>query len=1317
MRKTLQTITAALLFLFSGLAAGTMDLYGTYDEGLPPTGRNISHMGEIMVSIGDFNNDGYDDWAAGFPDAVDQTTSRKTGKVYIYFGASGLISESAPDLILLGENSGDGFGYRLAGGEDVNGDGIPDLLIATEESKDVYIYFGSSFPGTKADVTLRSIGKYVSIAGDVNGDGYNDILIGDGSYYAYIYYGGETLSDGASWDIRLSKVSGTRYSTSLSGAGDVNNDGYDDILVGDYSADNYRGNVYLYLGAETMEDKPAAVWEGEEQGDEFGMAIAGVGDADNDGHTDFLIGAPRFDGFEGTNSGRVYLFSGASSSDDSASIIFEGKKDYQYFGKYISPGVHDINNDDITDICIGTNKPTYGKAYVFFGGSALKDSAALTLASDYSSGYFGSAAALGDLNNDGYDDILAGEYLYSINGYGRGRVSIFFGGANPDSIAGLYYSGERSEQQTGHSIASAGDVNGDGYDDMIVGSNGVAQTGKALIFFGGPGADMTADIILSDNLGNSRFGCSVASAGDVNNDGYDDVIVGAYNLNKSYIFFGGSVMDSVEDIVLTGGSGGDRFGISVSGAGDFNGDGYDDVLVGANYNNVSGTNSGRVYLYYGGASMDNVADMLMNGEVDYDYFGYSVSGAGDVNGDGFDDFIVGAHLNDEAYSSGGKAYLYLGGSSPDNAPALEIPGESAYNYFGYSVSGAGDVNGDGFDDFIIGAYGNSEAGSDAGKAYLYFGSSNPDGLSDLTFLGTFYREQFGVRVASAGDINNDGFSDLMIGNIDTYTSGKVRLFLGGTDMDNEADEIFYEETVHDGFGYALAGIGDFNADGVPDIAVGAPRNGNIGYKMGKAYVYSADPYFTLNADSVTVNKNAGNITLNISSNLGWSISCPAEWVTFSTDSAGGSAAVTVSFEASTLAQRTAEITVTSNQGLAVVRLVQSNALPRLTNHLPRIGLTEDIVDTVDISTLFSDDDDSSLTISVNVLSDTLLQAETSGDSLLILSPYFNMNGSGSLILTASDGMEQVSDTVEFYIASVNDPPVFTAPLPPLAFKEDDTLRVPLSEWRNYVYDSDNDWEWILWEINGTADIQAQIYNGVLILTASRNWFGSDTLTVTVMNSAKKGKVELSGSSPLIVTVDPINDLPVISGLADSLFITTDSVLTMEMWPLISDAEDEDSMLQVSAVCQTEDIKAVYNDEDGILSISVENNYTGDVILHIAVEDRNGGNSEDSLVIRISPVTGINGENTGIPGTFELGQNYPNPFNPGTSIRYGLPAAGKVRLTVYNVLGQKVATLVDGHKPAGYHTVMFNASRLSSGLYFYRLEVSGRSIIKKMLLVQ
>src|SRR5690242_14058941 len=173
--------------------------------------------------------------------------------------------------------------------------------------------------------------------------------------------------------------------------------------------------------------------------------------------------------------------------------------------------------------------------------------------------------------------------------------------------------GEASNDMLGLSVAGAGDVNGDGYADIIVGADhndaGGTDAGRAYVVFGGPGPTRLPNWVLTGGSGGGLFGNSVAGAGDVNGDGYADVIVGApqaggSNRGAAYVFFGGPAADAIPDLALSGEQANDRFGASVAGAGDVNGDGYDDVIVGAPLNDSAGSNSGRAYIFYGGPGAD-----------------------------------------------------------------------------------------------------------------------------------------------------------------------------------------------------------------------------------------------------------------------------------------------------------------------------------------------------------------------------------------------------------------------------------------------------------------------------------------------------------------------------------------------------------------------------------------------------------------------------------------------------------------------------------------------------------------------------------------
>jgi hypothetical protein len=258
------------------------------------------------------------------------------------------------------------------------------------------------------------------------------------------------------------------------------------------------------------------------------------------------------------------------------------------------------------------------------------------------------------------------------------------------------------------------------------------------------------------------FGSSIASAGDVNGDSFADVLIGgAYNSSstfagKAYLYLGGVSMDSTADVVMNGEMISDRFGYSVSSAGDVNGDGFSDVIIGSINNDAGGMDAGRAYVYFGDSNMDNIADWISTGEASEDQFGSSVASVGDVNGDGFGDIIVGAYQNDAGGMDAGRAYVYFGAANMDSIADWTFTGEAEEDLFGLAVGAAGDVNGDGIADVIIGAPYNDFGGVDAGKAYLYL--SSPTIPVELTSFSAIYNKtDITLQWETATELNNKGF--------------------------------------------------------------------------------------------------------------------------------------------------------------------------------------------------------------------------------------------------------------------------------------------------------------------------------------------------------------------------------------------------------------------------------------------------------------------------------------------------------------------------------------------------------------------------------
>ncbi len=458
--------------------------------------------------------------------------------------------------------------------------------------------------------------------------------------------------------------------------------------------------------------------------------------------------------------------------------------------------------------------------------------------------------------------------------------------------ADLTFWGEDPGDWSGYSVAPAGDVNHDGYDDMIIGApyagvGGPKGEGRAYLILGRPWDEWPADHIdLSDTdikfIGQkqrSMTGRQNYTAGDVNGDGYDDFLITCWKCRQYkgviYLYLGTQPVPwgpnhPVQDAHATfyGELEGDRAGYYVSTAGDVNDDGYDDFVISALANSEAGFRAGQVYLFLGkpeanwgrGLPLDR-ADASFWGEAEEDAVGRSVAAAGDVNGDGYDDFLIGSMANDEAGVDAGQAYLILGREAADwgmdyplSLADASFLGEVAGDEVGRRVAGGGDVNGDGFDDLLFGASYNDQAAPDAGKAFLVLGREAADwgmdyslAMSDASFLGESVLDQAGRRVSGAGDINDDGYADFLIGAPHSSRAaeegGAAYLLLGRPDADwgqdyslSGADVIYVAEAAFDHAGFDIAPAGDMNGDGIDDLLIGAWNASEHGGQCGQSYV-------------------------------------------------------------------------------------------------------------------------------------------------------------------------------------------------------------------------------------------------------------------------------------------------------------------------------------------------------------------------------------------------------------------------------------------------------------------------------------------------
>ncbi len=469
----------------------------------------------------------------------------------------------------------------------------------------------------------------------------------------------------------------------------------------------------------------------------------------------------------------------------------------------------------------------------------------------------------GDINDDGIADVLIGAPRDDVNDkFNVGRCYVIFGGSHltgtishsdinqPGGVDGIVISGIQESDSTCRSARTAGDINGDGIDDLLIGAYGAdfaystGGPGAAYIIYGSSG--LSGDVNLSNlngpggvegvTINNSsgsfsdQFGWSVSSAGDINSDGMTDIIIGAIAADNSegdvsgqaFIIFGGDDFPGVFDlstlnepespagITINGINAGDRVGNSVSHAGDVNDDGIDDIIVGANRANAnSEIDSGQSYIIYGDMNLpgvielsalnqpgDNANGILINGFNEDYQSGFVVSTAGDINGDGIDDVLVGAPeagILDEISGifrlRAGESYIIFGDTDlpdivelsalgqPGGSNGVIIRGVTAFDYSGYSLSNVGDVNQDGMDDLIIGAFGVNASNEqpNTGQSYIIFGncclpnmlylsSLNLPGSARGVFInGIDARDNSGDMVSNVGDINQDNIDDFLIG--------------------------------------------------------------------------------------------------------------------------------------------------------------------------------------------------------------------------------------------------------------------------------------------------------------------------------------------------------------------------------------------------------------------------------------------------------------------------------------------------------------------------------------------------------------------------
>ncbi len=425
------------------------------------------------------------------------------------------------------------------------------------------------------------------------------------------------------------------------------------------------------------------------------------------------------------------------------------------------------------------------------------------------------------------------------------------------------------------------DVDGDGTPDIFIGADGTGEGGRAYLFSGasflGNLSPVDADATISGDSESSNLGSRVACAGDVDGDGYADVLVSAFEADaktgRVYLFSGSALVGGVsaEDAFATfsGEDANDWFGRGLAGVGDIDGDGCDDFLIGASNAAGGGLNRGRAYFFFGGPTLTGTraalsADAVINGEVDENYLGYAVAGVGDVDGDGVDDIAVGAPYASDDEKLRGRVYLFSGtglsGSmSPTDAFAtITGSGENDKDYLA-RIARTGDVDGDGRYDVLVGAYYAASGGTRRGATYLFSGAtlSGATATTDAiaTVSGAVDYDWLGA-VAGVGDVDGDGRNDVLVaatkadaGGAADADRGQACFFSGATFAGvfamSDADAIVTGANDGDWLGgyISIDGVGDVNGDGWSDLLIGAYTADVGGTNRGQAYLFLGGPTF------------------------------------------------------------------------------------------------------------------------------------------------------------------------------------------------------------------------------------------------------------------------------------------------------------------------------------------------------------------------------------------------------------------------------------------------------------------------------------------
>jgi len=833
-----------------------------------------------------------------------------------------------------------------------------------------------------------------------------------------------------------------------------------------------------------------------------------------------------------------------------------------------------------------------------------------------------------------------------------------------------------------------------------------------------------------------RIGYYLSAAGDVNSDGNDDFMIGSYhtslhgwNSGAVFLMLGSSFPKwqlnssvAVADAVFRGKDDYDMVGYNIAGEGDFNGDGFDDVLIGAPGNWERKVEMpGSAYIVFGNAAptwgddfvLEDYADVIVIGESRLDQFGYAVTFIGDINHDGFDDLLCGAPFRNQFNEWDGKVYLILGRKELTNR-RLYVAGNAIASFvypsyqgeLGSAVTGVGDVNQDGFADFLIGAAGIGKSFLILGRSSLNWGLNFNLNQADCIFLPEEANDDAGWQVKNAGDVNGDGYPDMLISGLQINNeSGKVYLICGRAKWPRElslsdANASFIGEKANDQAGVAINGGKDFNGDGYDDVLIGARYYGNVvyNYHKGKVYLVTGKRYGWQRDQSLreTLTYFVGEDTVNCA---GWGVSYAGDVngdlredfiLSAPFNNEGGHFAGKVYMFA-------------GNHPLSQI----SGKVSYFANHAPvadvnlQLSSDFDMTRTTDKKGCYRFDVPAGHDIQIypekEVSSDIHAHSISMYDAALTAAHACSTDTLSGLAAVAADVNRDHEITIQ------------DAKL--IAYY---AMQLPVDT-ETYV----GEWKFSpeCREYKGTdLPASAQDYQGILLGDPSGDWRSSQFEDVITKVNIEQLQVAAAAEViiPIVVDANSVMISAQIEMTFDPLqfeFVSVEATALTKDFQLFSSVVDDDNIVAglygISPVTEAGTIMRLH------FKIIAKNEQIGCITLN-KCQINNQAPWEAEILIDYRSL------NT-MPG-YSLLNNYPNPFNSGTSINFQMRKPAHVTLKILNINGQEVKALVDSHKPAGEHKVYWsgidnNGNTVVSGVYFCHLNYNGTQQTRKLIMLK